>query len=102
MCRRSLPRNMCTTTLALVMVIGLATPSSAQSAPKNADPLNAFATPSSAQSAKAQSAAAKKKKKLARTPGPDHSAAAASAPPTTSNDSARQAQNPLTPLYSII
>ena len=71
-------------------------------APKNADPLNAFATPSSAQSAMAQSAAAKKKKKLARTPGPDHSAAATSAPPATSNDAARQAQNPLTPLYSLI
>ena len=35
-------------------------------------------------------------------PGPGHLAAAASAPPPTSNDAARQSQNPLTPLYSII
>jgi len=96
MCRRSLPRNTCTATLAL------ATPSLAQSAPKNADPLNAIATPSSAQSVTTQSADAKKKKKPAPTPGPDHSAAATSAPPATSNEAARQAQNPLTPLYSII
>lgn len=101
MCRRSLRRNMCTTTLALVMAIGLATPSSAQSPPKNADPSNAIATPSSPHSAKAQSAGAKKKKPAA-TPGPVHSAAATSASPATSGDAARQAQNPLTPLYSII
>ena len=103
MCERSLPKNIGITALALVTVFGLPTPSSAQSAPKNADPLIASATPSSAQSAKAQSTDAKKKKKPASTPRPDRSAAAMAAPPATSgNEAARQAQNPLTPLYSII
>jgi len=103
MWERSLPRNICTTAMAFVTVFGLATPSSAQPAPKNADPPIAFAAPPSAQSANAQIVDVKKKKKSAPTPRPDRSAAAMAAPPATSdNAAARQAQNPLTPLYSII
>ena len=103
MCERSLLRNICTTAMASVTVFGLATPSSAQPAPKNADPPIAFAAPPSAQSANAQIVDVKKKKKSAPTPRPDRSAAAMAAPPATSdNAAARQAQNPLTPLYSII
>ena len=102
MYQHSLPKKICTTALAFVTVIAFATSSSAQSAPETTNSKGAFATPSSAQSAKAKSADAKKKKKPAPTPGLDRSAAARSAPRATSDNAARQAQNPLTPLYSII
>src|SRR5260221_12004432 len=68
MWERSLPRN--TTAMAFVTVFGLATPSSAQPAPKNADPPIAFAAPPSAQSANAQIVDVKKKKKSAPKPRP--------------------------------
>jgi hypothetical protein len=99
MSEHSLPTKICTTVLAFVTVIAFATSSAAQSAPQKADSISTFATPSSAQSVKAHSADAKKKKKPVPTPGPDHSAAA---PPAASENASHQAQNPLTPLYSII
>jgi len=60
-------------------------------------------TPSSAQSAKTHNAVAKKNKKPAPTPVDALSVAATPAPSAASaTNSAQQAQNPLTPLYSII
>ena len=86
MSQHSLLTRVCTAVLAFAAVIAFATASSGQSAPE-----------------KANSADAKKKKKPAPTARPDHSAAATSAPPATSDhDTAHEAQNPLTPLYSII
>ncbi len=101
MFERSLPKKICTTALAAVTAIAFATPSSAQSVPKKADSISAFATLSSEQSAKANSPGAKRKKKPGPKPTPDRSAEAPSIS-QAANELARQAQNPLTPLYSII
>jgi hypothetical protein len=84
--------------LGTAAVIALATPSSASSAQLT------LQTSSSAQLApeKAHSAVAKKKKKPAPTPDPAPSAAAMPAPSAESgNAQANQAQNPLTPIFSI-
>jgi hypothetical protein len=98
----SLSKKICTTALALVTVFAHATSASAQSVPNKADSTSASGTLSSAQSAKAHSADAKKKQKPAPKPDPNPSAAAMSASPTGSLEAAQQAQNPLTPLYSIL
>ena len=86
------------------MVIALATPSSAQltlEPSSSAQPSPALAD--SAVANKSHSAVAKKKKKPAPTPDPAPSVASTPAPSTSSaTNSAQQAQNPLTPLYSII
>jgi hypothetical protein len=82
--------------LAAAAVLAFATPSFAQSASE---------TPSSAQPApaKAHSSVAKKKKKPAPTPDPAPSAAATPARSAGSgNSQATDAQNPLTPVYSIL
>src|SRR5260370_12780515 len=89
--------------MAFVTVFGLATPSSAQPAPKNADPPIAFAAPPSAQSANAQIVDVKKKKKSAPTPRLDRSTAAMAPPPAPSDTAAaRQLPSPLTPLSTIL
>ena len=77
-------------------IIAVATPSSAQVTPE---------TPSSAKAApaKAHGTIAKRKKKTAPATDPAPSAAVTPAPSAASaTNSAQQAQNPLTPLYSII
>ena len=82
--------------LGAAAIVAGATPSSAQLT---------LETSSSAQpaQAKAHNVAAKKKKKPAPTPDAAPSVAATPAPSTASaTNSAQQAQNPLTPLYSII
>ena len=82
--------------LGAAAIVAIATPSSAQLT---------LETSSSAQpaQAKAHNVAAKKKKKPAPTPDAAPSVAATPAPSTASaTNSAQQAQNPLTPLYSII
>lgn len=91
------PKKICTTVLAFVTVIACATSASAQSVPNKTDSISA-----SEQSAMAHSADAKKKKKLAPKSDLNPSAAAMSASPSTSLEAARQAQNPLTPLYSLL
>jgi len=94
-----LPKKISTTALAFVTVIAYATSASAQSEPNKADSISASATLSSAPSAKARSADAKEKKK----PAPKPSAAATPAPSQASaSTQAVQAQNPLTPLWSIL
>ncbi|MGA8650462.1 MAG: hypothetical protein WB677_07550, partial [Xanthobacteraceae bacterium] len=98
-----LPKQICTTALALLTVVAYATSVSAQSEPHKADSISASVTLSSAQSAKAHSADAKKKKKLAPKPDPNPSAAAKPASSSASaNSTATQAQSPLTPLWSLI
>ena len=95
-------KKICTTALAFVTAIACATSASAQSVPNKADSISASATLSYAQSAKAQSADAKKKKKPAPKPAANPSAVAMPASPPTSYGAALQAQNPLTPLYSLL
>ena len=103
MSEHRLPKRICTTALAFASVIAFATSSSAQSTPTKSDSIITFVTPSSAQSAKTHNAVAKKNKKPAPTPVDALSVAATPAPSTASaTNSAQQAQNPLTPLYSII
>ena len=101
-------KTICTTALAFLTVIACATSASAQSATNNSNSTSATATLYSAQSAKARSADAKKKQKTAPKPDPNASAAAnpsaaaMSASPTNSFEAAQQAQNPLSPLYSLL
>ena len=90
------------TALAFVALIACGMPASAQSAPSDSNSTSTSATLSSAQPAKAQSADAKKKQKPAPKPDPGPAAAAPSASPGNSVAAALQAQNPLTPLYSLL
>ena len=108
MSEHSLSKTIGTTALAFVTAIAIATSASAQSAPNSSNSISATATPSPAQSAKARSGDAKIKQKPAPTSHPDPAAAAnppaaaTSASPTNSYEAQRNAQNPLTPLYSLL
>lgn len=93
-----LSKKIGTMILAFVTIIACASSASAQSVPPDkADSISSSATLSS-RSPVAYNADAKKKKPA----DPNPSVAAMPASSATSFDAARQAQNPLTPLYSIL